>query len=103
MIEYTIRAYGENNIKSADKFLADACYSRGVYNHGCELARLQIVEGYDIKSNTTVDFVLLAYIRPRNVEKVLDAMKRLGFSGAVYVEAMNDGQGIHGTGFSVIL
>lgn len=89
----TISINGQKAVDIGYKFQNGYCY-RGIYNHGKRIAQLEVVldepgqyNGYDIK------WVDVSYIEPKNVDKVIKQLRRLGFGGCVAtISDERDGQ-----------
>lgn len=85
---FTVTVDGLENIRAAEKFVGEYC-ARGIYTHGKRLAQVEVVfpfgeRGYQCSKNA-FGLVSVSYINPANVGKVLDTMKRLGFSGLALI------------------
>lgn len=107
---YTITVDGRENINAADRFVGQAC-TRGIYNHGVRLAQVEVVIPFGEQGYTCTTekggLVSISYIKPANVGKTLDAMKRIGFSGVAYV-AEEEGSDcwvgeVPGSGFCTVI
>lgn len=107
---YCITVDGKKNHEAAEKFL-NGCCVRGIYNYNQRLADVEIVipfgeKGYKV-SNNKYGLISFSYIKPKNVELVLNFMKILGFSGIAFCEMEEVSNGfinyVQGTEFCTII
>ena len=85
---YTISINGQTAVNAGYAFQKDSCY-RGIYNHGERIAQLEVVlDEPTIYNGLPVKWVDVSHIEGKNVSKVWEQLKRLGFSAcwAILIE-----------------
>lgn len=92
---YSITVDGAENISAAEKFIGANC-TKDLLIHGRRIAQAEIVIpfgecGYRC-SDSPFGLVSFSYILPANVGKVLDSIKRLGFSGIALVSEESENE-----------
>ena len=77
---YSLYIDGKKAVEVAKKFQNGFCY-REIRTHKKVIAQVEVVLSTDFGDNQ--DLVSIGYIEAKNINKVLDALKKIGFSGMI--------------------